>query len=667
MQKLQQMHMKYTQTVKKRGGRQIADLREKWRKEMFQARFFFTESLQIRLFLWDTVHETENANRHLTKENEDLRSELLKVKGAYKRLADRSSHRGPNSNKQPCSRMQLWRRKRKMRDDIENYVSACSSESCKVSSLELSLPNGKIERIDFANSRLKNGHANNLIDAVLLVKSKCMISDKAYHELSQLFHTLPRLNQMKIRANELSSNSDILFVRNKDEKAVGAGQKVEDSLPAAIRHLVRLGCKEKELVLKISGDGTRTGKHHHVVNMGFSVRPKNRELLAASPEFFVERLHLIASAEVSENREDLVSLFDQFLDIEKLELFEVDGVEYSIQIILAGDLKFLAICLGIAAANSEYACPWCTCPRAKRWNMSLSFSMIDEAKGARTVESITNLSTKPGISNRQNCKYPPILPRIPVHCVTPDSLHLFLRVSDMLLDKFFRALRSLDGMPCSPEDSNRVERFIQRVSELGVPLSWYESKDGAHSFSSLNVAQRKAILGSIDVCSFLPPDHKPLEVLRLWRSLPGIIDRMNSGVEDLLLLDSDCKEWVTLFGETYLKRDTTPYMHILGFHVTETMRLHGPMRFYSQQRLEYLNHETTQAFYRATNHRAGEAHVQAIKRDIRMLKLHMNQRKKRNYRCSLCKKPDHTKRVCPDNVTRIRAALVSNNRCAVNL
>lgn len=85
--KMQQIHMKYTQTIKKRGGRQISDLREKWKKGNVSSPIFFTESLRMRLFLWDTVHQAEDSNRELSKENRYLKTELKKVKGTYKRGA----------------------------------------------------------------------------------------------------------------------------------------------------------------------------------------------------------------------------------------------------------------------------------------------------------------------------------------------------------------------------------------------------------------------------------------------------------------------------------------------------------------------------------------------------------------------------------------------------
>jgi len=46
-------------------------------------------------------------------------------------------------------------------------------------------------------------------------------------------------------------------------------------------------------------------------------------------------------------------------------VLKIDGRPNNIEFYLGGDLKFLAIVCGIEAANTEYACVWCRCPRDK--------------------------------------------------------------------------------------------------------------------------------------------------------------------------------------------------------------------------------------------------------------------------------------------------------------
>ena len=45
-------------------------------------------------------------------------------------------------------------------------------------------------------------------------------------------------------------------------------------------------------------------------------------------------------------------------------------------------MKFLAVVSGIESATSEYACIWCKCPKAERWDMTKTWSITDRDKGA---------------------------------------------------------------------------------------------------------------------------------------------------------------------------------------------------------------------------------------------------------------------------------------------
>ena len=98
-------------------------------------------------------------------------------------------------------------------------------------------------------------------------------------------------------------------------------------------------------------------------------------------------------------------------------------------------MKFLAVICGVEAATSEYACVWCKCPKCQRWDMSLEWSITDPAKGARTIEVIAEKGKLGKTSkNRFNCSQAPMFPFIPIQRVVIDSLHLFLRIADVLIN-----------------------------------------------------------------------------------------------------------------------------------------------------------------------------------------------------------------------------------------
>jgi hypothetical protein len=84
-------------------------------------------------------------------------------------------------------------------------------------------------------------------------------------------------------------------------------------------------------------------------------------------------------------------------------------------------LKFLALFGGIMAANAEYPCIWCTSKNSEFYDHTREWR-IDN----RNIANATRDRNKFGF------KQMPISLSIPYHMYIPDTLHLFLRISDKL-------------------------------------------------------------------------------------------------------------------------------------------------------------------------------------------------------------------------------------------
>ena len=64
-----------------------------------------------------------------------------------------------------------------------------------------------------------------------------------------------------------------------------------------------------------------------------------------------------------------VAIKDIAEEIDLIKSIDIDGHKYNIKFYLGGDIKYLAICLGIQATN---ACIWCKCPADVRCDTSKS-------------------------------------------------------------------------------------------------------------------------------------------------------------------------------------------------------------------------------------------------------------------------------------------------------
>ena len=83
---------------------------------------------------------------------------------------------------------------------------------------------------------------------------------------------------------------------------------------------------------------------------------------------------------------------------------------------LNGFLKFLALCSGIEAVNSRFACLWCKCPSEYRYDITNKWSIRNTDEGARTIKEIQELAKLP--KSKKNEKYgcirEPLFPSIPI-------------------------------------------------------------------------------------------------------------------------------------------------------------------------------------------------------------------------------------------------------------
>ena len=78
-------------------------------------------------------------------------------------------------------------------------------------------------------------------------------------------------------------------------------------------------------------------------------------------------LAIIKTEETYDNLKE--SLSDIKTEMAQLNEIEVDNVKYEIEYFIGGDWKFLACICGLGAANQDYTCIWCKCPREERYNV----------------------------------------------------------------------------------------------------------------------------------------------------------------------------------------------------------------------------------------------------------------------------------------------------------
>ena len=108
---------------------------------------------------------------------------------------------------------------------------------------------------------------------------------------------------------------------------------------------------------------------------------------------------------------------------------------------------------GIDAASST--CIWCQCSAGECWDTSKQWFLDNAAEdGSRTIEENMAISALPKTKKKFNVSNPPLFPTISLSRVVIDNLHVFLRVSDVLIDLLVEDAMRLDSLKKMSKLSN---------------------------------------------------------------------------------------------------------------------------------------------------------------------------------------------------------------------
>lgn len=149
------------------------------------------------------------------------------------------------------------------------------------------------------------------------------------------------------------------------------------------------------------------------------------------------------------------------------------------------------------------------------------------------------------------------------------------------------------------------------------------------------------------------PDHpKIAEIQRLWLDFFTLYESLHIAKtpEDAAQFDVAAKSWVhKCCNDVYLAKNAICYMHLLGYHVSTMIALHGNFSIFAQQKFEYLNHELTQAYFRSSNHQQTAALVQVMQKHNRIISLKdSSSLPKNSYCCTVCHSESHKRTSCPN-------------------
>ena len=251
---------------------------------------------------------------------------------------------------------------------------------------------------------------------VLLAKDKILMSDKSYHSFKKdLNLNLPSLQVIKKERKKLDS----LFEMKKNTKGAF------NNIVKMIEHKLKTTDlkNSEELKFKFSADGKIVSRKVKLINLTFTIINEKGKAKTAKGNYTIGIFRMN-----DENYDEILACFENVSDqIDSLEEVIYENKRYKITKYFGGDLKILAIMCGINAANSNFPCIWCTW-NARIKSYSEKWSITDPSNHARTQLNAIDKH------NTQGYKHLPILKSIPFHHYIFDTLHKFLRITDVLMD-----------------------------------------------------------------------------------------------------------------------------------------------------------------------------------------------------------------------------------------
>ena len=238
--------------------------------------------------------------------------------------------------------------------------------------------------------------------------------------------------------------------------------------------------------------------------------------------------YVLEIIKTTENYDNLKkSLADLNNEMSNLKEITVNSHKYSIEYFLGGDWKFLACVCGLRVANQNFACIWCKCPRNERF-ISKKWSITDKSLWARDSQEIGKYAK----SKQYNCKTNPLFDFIPIDHIIIDTLHLFLRISDNLIELLIRELRRKDAIDKVSTFSNgfcqnryrHMAGYEKFVKEFGINFEWKINKDTEKlEYRDLTGPEKLLLFQHINFHLLLPEFHDVDKLQTLWGNFIDII------------------------------------------------------------------------------------------------------------------------------------------------
>ena len=359
----------------------------------------------------------------------------------------------------------------------------------------------------------------------------------------------------------------------------------------------------------------------------------------------------IAVYEGKEKREHLEIIFPKIIkQLRSLKQsgITVHGKKVKFKFIFASDWKFLALTLGLNAANSNYFCCWCTCCKdgsvvsTDIWKNDDFLRDLIKSNKNRILKCLACFNSGDCGSNH-GVTGTNLLEEDVFDDIVLDNLHSRLRTSDIVEGGIVEEISHFKGMEKKLEDECKRANIPWHAEA-------YEKESASAKWScTLNGDKKRRLWTHLNLRNIFQPSRKeiedynnakkaskvkdsdiiingfykmlPEERIMKWEKLlwlSAAIDEFLSCEHSHVLEEFECgcfftslksfEAGVSLFGSLAgeLRRNShkgnTPYVHSLKYHVSDMIKNNGgSIARFSTSSQELQNSQQTLAQFRSTN------------------------------------------------------------------
>ena len=539
----------------------------------------------------------------MIKEVNELKEEVADLKTENHELADyiQTLERNVALNCQGKTFQEVGKKQKERKLRLLKNKAQCALWFPKSFGLELSHitlldKEGTNHTIDYDAPCTATGMSRDdedMLEKILFLLDKFCISNEAYHELSMITDDLPK--SYLIKRSRLDMNNTYSMERTQGKYP---GAKL-DFTSTLINHVKDLLVKKPELEgetiqVKLSGDGARMSRTTNFMMFSLVLLQLEENVMSSKNNRTVAIIN--GPEDYQTLKDSLPNFLREVNELINKGFIVIDDKEIQLEFFLGGDLKFLLMIMGLNSASSNYACLWCKVHKHNRWDTSKPLNYYNEGTQQRNLADLKKLCQTKG--EKFGCIYPPLID-IELDHVVPDELHLFLRVTDRLLenviDEIIEQASIADfNKPNTQPKGQLLKNFVENINELGVPFSvWYKkNSDGSSSnipeHASLVGAQKRTLLNKLPgiLHHYLYPETCEI-VIQIWNDFKDYYDLIGNfklTTDSPNIVFNRGIRWIELFCSLrntrpgYTRARVTPYMHIMCYHIPTFIQQYGSIK-----------------------------------------------------------------------------------------